>query len=69
MAVLFGLTALALITGAIMIRMEDAELRQRFGEQFDAYRQSRTGHRSAAMVTGATFLVRGRPSDVIRRFA
>ena len=40
MAVLFGLTAFALITGAIMIRMEDAELRQRFGEQFDAYRQS-----------------------------
>ncbi len=39
MAVLFGLTALALGTGAIMIRMEDAELRQRFGDQFDAYQQ------------------------------
>jgi protein-S-isoprenylcysteine O-methyltransferase Ste14 len=39
MAALFGLTAFAIVTGAIMIRMEDAELRQRFGEQFETYRR------------------------------
>ncbi len=40
MAVLFGLTAFAVITGAIMIRMEDAELEERFGEKFEAYRRT-----------------------------
>jgi len=40
MAVLFGLTTFALITGAVMIRMEDAELEQRFGEQFRSYRET-----------------------------
>ena len=40
MAVLFALTAFALVTGAIMIRMEDAELRQRFGDQFETYRRT-----------------------------
>ncbi len=34
-----ALTALAVATGAVMIRMEDAELEQRFGVQFAAYRQ------------------------------
>jgi protein-S-isoprenylcysteine O-methyltransferase Ste14 len=38
--VCFGLTAFAVITGVIMIRMEDAELEQRFGERFIAYRDS-----------------------------
>jgi len=32
------LTAFAIATGAVMIRMEDAELQKRFGEQFLAYR-------------------------------
>jgi protein-S-isoprenylcysteine O-methyltransferase Ste14 len=40
MAALFGLTAFAIITGAIMIRMEDAELERRFGEQFRSYRKA-----------------------------
>lgn len=38
LAVCYGLTAFAVATGAIMIRMEDAELEQRFGEEFRAYR-------------------------------
>jgi protein-S-isoprenylcysteine O-methyltransferase Ste14 len=33
------LTAFAIVTGAMMIRMEDAELEQRFGEEFAAYRK------------------------------
>lgn len=37
--VLYGLTALALATGAIMIRMEDRELEDRFGPAYRAYRQ------------------------------
>ena len=32
------LVAFALMTGAVMIRMEDAELEKRFGEEFCAYR-------------------------------
>lgn len=32
------LTALAIVTGAVMIRMEDAELEERFGEEFLLYR-------------------------------
>ena len=32
------LTLFAIITGAVMIRMEDAELERRFGEQFRSYR-------------------------------
>jgi protein-S-isoprenylcysteine O-methyltransferase Ste14 len=39
-AVLYGLTAFAMIMGAIMIRVEDAELEQRFGNAYRAYRQS-----------------------------
>jgi protein-S-isoprenylcysteine O-methyltransferase Ste14 len=34
------LTALAIATGAVMIRMEDAELQKRFGEEFRVYRRS-----------------------------
>lgn len=37
---LYALTAFALITGAIMIRMEEAELEQRFGEEYRTYRNS-----------------------------
>jgi protein-S-isoprenylcysteine O-methyltransferase Ste14 len=39
LAVCYGLTALAVATGAVMIRMEDAELEQRFGEEYRDYRQ------------------------------
>lgn len=38
--VCFSLTALAVATGAAMIRMEDAELEQRFGEPYHEYRNS-----------------------------
>ena len=34
------LTAFAIATGAVMIRMEDAELETRFGDQYRAYRRS-----------------------------
>lgn len=34
------LTGFAIATGAVMIRMEDAELKRRFGEEFSAYQQS-----------------------------
>ena len=40
LAVCYGLTAFAVITGAIMIRMEDAELEKRFGEDYRRYRKS-----------------------------
>ena len=40
LAVGWGLTAFAIATGAAMIRMEDAELEKRFGEEFRAYRSS-----------------------------
>ncbi len=33
------LTAFAIATGFVMIRMEDAELEQRFGEEYTAYRE------------------------------
>ncbi len=39
LAVCWLLTAFAIATGAIMIRMEDAELQKRFGSEFVAYRQ------------------------------
>ena len=38
--VCFGLTAFAMIMGWIMIRAEDAELEQRFGEAYRAYRKA-----------------------------
>jgi protein-S-isoprenylcysteine O-methyltransferase Ste14 len=34
------LTGFAIATGAVMIRMEDAELQRRFGEQFRVYRRN-----------------------------
>jgi protein-S-isoprenylcysteine O-methyltransferase Ste14 len=40
LAVCWGLTAFAVVTGAVMIRMEDAELEQRLGEEYRAYRSS-----------------------------
>lgn len=38
--VCYSLTAFAVVSGAIMIRMEDAELEQRFGEKYRSYRDS-----------------------------
>lgn len=38
LAVCWGLTAFAVVTGAVMIRMEDAELELRFGAQYQSYR-------------------------------
>ena len=35
---LYALTVLAILTGALMIHMEDAELEQRFGEEYREYR-------------------------------
>ena len=40
---LYALAAFAIITGAVMIRMEDHELEARFGEAFRAYRQKVPG--------------------------
>lgn len=40
LAVCWWLTAFAVISGAVMIRMEDAELEKRFGEDYRAYRSS-----------------------------
>jgi protein-S-isoprenylcysteine O-methyltransferase Ste14 len=37
LAVCWGLMAFATVTGAVMIRMEDAELEQRFGDAYRAY--------------------------------
>jgi protein-S-isoprenylcysteine O-methyltransferase Ste14 len=39
LAVCYSLTMFALLTGTIMIRMEDAELEQRFGDDFRNYRE------------------------------
>ncbi|HVO80807.1 MAG TPA: isoprenylcysteine carboxylmethyltransferase family protein [Terriglobales bacterium] len=39
LAVCYGLTAFAIATGAIMIALEDAELEQRFGGDYVAYRE------------------------------
>lgn len=38
LAVCFVLTGIAIVSGAVMIRAEDAELEQRFGEEYRAYR-------------------------------
>ena len=40
LAVCWGLTAFAVLTGAAMIRMEDAELEKRFGDSYRSYRRS-----------------------------
>jgi protein-S-isoprenylcysteine O-methyltransferase Ste14 len=39
LAVCWALTAFAIATGAVMIRMEDAELQERFGDEYRAYRR------------------------------
>ena len=39
LVVCYGLSAFALLTGAVMIRMEDAELAKRFGAAYEAYRE------------------------------
>jgi protein-S-isoprenylcysteine O-methyltransferase Ste14 len=40
LVVCWTLTAFAIATGAVMIRMEDAELEKRFGDHFSSYRRS-----------------------------
>jgi protein-S-isoprenylcysteine O-methyltransferase Ste14 len=40
LVVCWTLTAFAIATGAVMIRMEDAELEKRFGDSYRAYRSS-----------------------------
>ncbi len=40
LAVCWGLTAFAVVLGAVMIRMEEAELEKRFGDSYRAYRSS-----------------------------
>jgi protein-S-isoprenylcysteine O-methyltransferase Ste14 len=40
LAVCWGLTGIAILTGTVMIHMEDAELEKRFGDSFRAYRRS-----------------------------
>ena len=37
--VCWALTAFAMATGAVMIRMEDAELEKRFGEEYRQYKR------------------------------
>lgn len=39
LAVCYGLTAFAVVTGAIMIRLEEKELQQRFGEEYRDYQR------------------------------
>lgn len=39
LVVLYVLTGVAVATGALMLRLEDAELERRFGEPYRAYRQ------------------------------
>jgi protein-S-isoprenylcysteine O-methyltransferase Ste14 len=38
LAACYALTAFAVVTGTIMIRMEDAELEQRFGKEYQQYK-------------------------------
>jgi protein-S-isoprenylcysteine O-methyltransferase Ste14 len=57
LAVIYGLTAFAIVTGAIMVRMEDDELERRFGDPYRQYRKAtpavipRLGSRAAAPST------------------
>ena len=39
LVICYVLTAFAVVTGVVMIRMEDGELEQRFGAEFKAYRE------------------------------
>ena len=40
LAVCWGLTAFAALAGAVMIRVEDAELEKRFGDSYRTYRET-----------------------------
>jgi protein-S-isoprenylcysteine O-methyltransferase Ste14 len=40
LAVCWALTAFAVVTGVVMIRLEDAELEKRFGDSYRAYRST-----------------------------
>jgi protein-S-isoprenylcysteine O-methyltransferase Ste14 len=40
LAVCWALTAWAMVTGAIMIKMEDQELEKRFGEEYRQYQSA-----------------------------
>jgi len=40
LAVCWGLTVFAVVTGAVMIRMEEVELEKRFGDSYRSYRAS-----------------------------
>jgi len=40
LVVCFGLTAFAVLTGSVMIRMEEAELETRFGAAYESYREN-----------------------------
>jgi protein-S-isoprenylcysteine O-methyltransferase Ste14 len=40
LAACWGLTTFAAITGAVMIRMEDAELEKRFGDEYRVYERT-----------------------------
>ena len=40
LAVCYGLTVFAILTGIVMTRIEDRELEQRFGEPYRTYRNS-----------------------------
>jgi len=40
LAVCWGLTGFAVVTGAVMIRLEEAELEKRFGDSYRLYRRS-----------------------------
>jgi len=55
LVVCYGLTTFAVITGAIMIRLEDNELEQRFGDAFREYRR-----KVPALVPGTFFAGSGR---------
>ena len=39
LAVCYGLTAFAVLSGSVMIRLEDRELQRRFGDEYREYRQ------------------------------
>jgi methanethiol S-methyltransferase len=36
----YGLTAFAVVTGAVMIRLEDGELERRFGDKYRRYKST-----------------------------
>jgi protein-S-isoprenylcysteine O-methyltransferase Ste14 len=54
LAVCYALTLFAMITGAVMIRAEDAELERRFGQEYREYRA-----RVPAVLPRLTRVVRG----------